>query len=270
MALKAVLMSLEGLPADIQKEYRQLAEGPLAGKFVLDVTPESGLALEDVAGLKKTVQTLRGEKDVLSQQMKKFEGIDPTAAQDALDKVKEWGDMTPEQKAQELLKSKEQQLASKFRQQEDVLKAERDTALGQLDSTIRVAAISQGIASKKPMPGGVEFLLPHALSRTRMRKMDDGKFTVEVVDPETKTARISPSGSGTDLMTLPQLIDELSTQFPFAFEGSGASGSGAAGGGTGSGAPKSGGGPTKTVSRGDQDGMNRNLEAIAKGTIKVV
>lgn len=266
MALKAVLASLDGLSADVQKEYKQVTEGPLTGKFVLDVTPEAGLALEDVTGLKKTVQTLRGEREALTQYVKKFEGIDPEKAQEALTKVKEWGDMTPEQKAQELLKSKEAQLASKFKQQEDALRGERDGAIKQLDQNIRVAALTGEIAKKK---GNADLLLPHVLGQTRMKRLDNGTYAVEVVG-EDGQPRISPSGSGTDMMTIPQLIDEMAGKFPSAFEASGASGSGAAGGGSGSAAPKGTGGAVKTVSRSDQDGMNRNLEAIAKGAVKVV
>lgn len=266
---KALLDSLDGLSADLQKEYIQVTEGPNKGKYLLTVESVGGLALEDVAGLKKTVQTLRGEKEALTQTVKKFEGIDPEAAINALNKVKEWGDMTPEQKAQELLKSKEAQLAAKFKQQEDALKGERDEALKQLDQNIRVAAISQLVAAKKPMQGGLEFLLPHAMSATRMKRLENGTFAVEVIG-EDGQPRISPSGSSTDLMTLPQLVEELATKFPFAFEANGSSGSGATGGGSGSGKPTGGGGGVKTVSRSDQDGMNRNLEAIAKGTVKVV
>lgn len=266
---KALLDSLEGLSADLQKEYTQITEGANKGKYLLAVESVAGLALEDVTGLKRTVQTLRNEKEAMAQAVKKFEGIDPEAATAALAKVKEWGDMTPEQKAQELLKSKEAQLATKFKAQEDALKNERDGAIKQLDQNIRVAAISQLVAAKKPMAGGLDFLMPHAMSSTRMKRLENGTFSVEVIG-EDGQPRISPAGSGTDLMTLPQLIDELATKFPFAFEANGSSGSGATGGGGGSGKPAGGGGGTKTISRSDQDGMNRNLEAIAKGTVKVV
>lgn len=266
MPLKAMVPSLEGIAADLHKEYKQITEGPHAGKFILDVIPEAGFAVEDVTGLKKTVQTLRNEKDSLAALIKKFEGLDAEAARTALEKVKEWGDMTPEQKAQELLKNKEAQLAAKFKQQEDTLKNERDGAIKQLDQNIRIAALTGAIAGKK---GNADLLLPHVLSQTRMKRLDTGQFAVEVVDGEGNP-RISPSGSGTDMMTIPQLIDEMAGKFPSAFEGSGVSGSGAAGGGSGSGTPKSNGGPVKTVSRSDQQGMNQNLEDIAKGKVKVV
>jgi len=263
MALKAVLDSVDGLSADVQKEYKKRDDG----KYVLDVEAVAGLALEDVAGLKKTVQTLRGEKEQLTSTIKKFEGLDPEKAKEALQKVTEWGDMTPEQKASELLKTKEAQLAAKFAKQEEAIKAERDAATKQLDHTIRLAALSTEIAKKK---GNPELLMPHALAATRMKRLDNGQYAVEVVDGDGN-ARISPSGSGTDLMTIPQLVEEMSAKFPSAFEASGSSGSGASGG---AGAPKGntpvGSGAVKTISRRDKDALGRNLAGIADGTIKVV
>lgn len=269
--LDPILESLDGLHAEIAKEYKQATEGPFAGKFVLDVKAGGPLALEDVSGLKRTIQTLRGEKLAIENKAKAFDGLDPTKAREAVETVERWGSMDPEAKAAELLKSKETQLQAKFKLQEDALVKERDGAVKQLDQHIRVSALTSKFASKKPVDGGIDFLMPHALAQTRTRKGDNGTFVTEVIDADGNV-RISPSGSGTEQMTLDQLVSEFVTKFPFAFEGSGATGSGATGGGAGgtSKPPVGAGGSVKTISRTDQDSINRNLDGIAKGTIKVV
>lgn len=261
MALKALLDSIDGLPADVAKEYKARDDG----KFVLDVEAVGGLTLEDVTGLKNTVVTLRKERDGLASRTKMFDGLDPDKAKDALERVKQWGDMSPEDKAAELLKAKEAQLAAKFKTEAEKIAGERDAAAKQLDHHIRVSALTSEIAKKK---GNAELLLPHVLSQTKMRRTDAGQYIVEVVDGEGN-ARISPVGSSTDPMTIPQLIDEMTSKFPSAFDASGASGSGATGGGSGAGAPKGGTKTPRTVSRSDQEGMNRSLEDIAKGTVVV-
>lgn len=267
--MKALIDNVEGLSAEMQAEYEQISDtkDPNNGKFRLKVEPVGGLVLENVTGLKNTVQTLRGEKEALTSKLKAFDGLDPEASRTAIQKVTEWGDMTPEQKAQQLLKSKEDQLASKYKAQEELILKDRDAALGQLDQNIRVAAITSAIAGKKPVDGAIDMLMPHALRMTKTKKTDNGKYVAVVVDDDGNE-RINPSGGGTDLMTITQLADELETKFPFAFAGSGSSGSGATGGGTPS--KPSAGGSVRTISRTDQEGMNRNLEGIAKGTVKVV
>ena len=254
--LPAILDSLDGLADPIKAEYKQRDDG----KFVLDVGPVGGFALEDITGLKSTVQTLRTETINLKANLKKFEGLDPEAAKGALDKIKEWGDIDPDKKAADLLRVKEEQLSKKFKESEQKIVGERDSAIKQLDHHLRVAALTQEIAKKK---GNAELLLPHVLTQTRLRNSDKGHI-VEVVDAEGNS-RISPVGNSTDPMTIPQLIDEMATKFPSAFESSGATGGGAAGGKPAS----KGTGPVRTIKAGEVRSTGTRLEDIASGAVQV-
>lgn len=255
MALSAILDSLDGLSDPIKAEYKQREDG----KYVLDVTPVGTVALEDIGGLKSTIQTLRTETGNLKTTLKKFEGIDPEAAASALSKLKEWGDMDPDKKAADLLKVKETQLTTKFKDLETKLSTERDAAIKQLDHHLRVAALTQEIAKKK---GNAELLLPHVLAQTKLRSTDKGHI-VEVIDAEGNS-RISPVGNSTDPMTIQQLIEEMGTKFPSAFEASGATGGGSTGGGK---PPVKSAAGVRTMTRAEFAASGATLEDVSKGTV---
>jgi hypothetical protein len=75
MAIEAQRDSLDGLDENVASLYREQD-----GKFVLDVTPTGGLALEDVSGLKSALEKEREN----GRRLKAYEGIDPEAAREAL------------------------------------------------------------------------------------------------------------------------------------------------------------------------------------------
>lgn len=260
MALPAVRDSLDGLPKEVAAEYKQVGD-----KFHLDVTPVGGFALEDLTGLKNTLVTVKAERDAAKATAAAYTGIDPAAAKDAIEKVAAWGSMTPEKKAEELLKAKEAQLTEKFTKSESTLKAERDAAQAQLDETIRKSAIRKAIADRG---GSIELLEVHALGQTKTRVAEGNKYVVDVIDA-SGNPRISPVGSSTAPMTIDELADELVTKFPAAFPASGTTGSGATGGSKGT-PPAGAKGPVKTVSKSDPDMLSKtSLADIASGKVKV-
>lgn len=260
MALKAVLSSLDGLPADIAKEYKAASEG---GKFVLDVEAVEGVELADTVNLKKALSTERASVSKLTAQVKKFDGIDPDKAKTALEKWQEIENWNPDKKLDEAFKSREQQLLAKHQQEV----AARDTKLksitSQLENKLVVAAATEAIAGLK---GKVKLLLPHVRASTRMRELDNGQYIAEVID-ESGNVRIGDS-SGSP-MTIAQLVAEMkaSDEFASAFEAVGQSGSGSANNNR---QQSSGGGAKKTINLSDKAGMSDNLEAIASGEITVV
>ncbi|KKK82662.1 hypothetical protein LCGC14_2801130, partial [marine sediment metagenome] len=115
MALKAILDTIEGLAEDIVAHYKEFKGSDGGVKFHLDVTSVGGLALEDVTALKTTVTTLRKSEKTLRKEVEagenalrkheaKFEGIDPTAAKDALGKIADIENWDGETKVAEAVK----------------------------------------------------------------------------------------------------------------------------------------------------------------------
>ncbi len=232
MALKAFVETIDTVPEAARGFYKETD-----GKFVLDVEPVDGYALEDVSGLKGTLgkeMTLRKklEKDVL-----KFKDIDPDKAREALTKLEELGNIDPAKDADKIvserLEAAKRQLVEKHGEE---IKT-REGRIGQLTKTVESLLIDQAAtAALADAKGSVELLLPHVQKHTRVRETD-GRFVVEVVDRDGN-ARIGNSKG--DPMTIAELVLEMrgSDTFGRAFEGSGHAGSGTP--------PKTPGNPDKT------------------------
>ncbi|MCK5018552.1 MAG: hypothetical protein KAS32_15940 [Candidatus Peribacteraceae bacterium] len=241
MALKAILDNLEGLPDDVKSEYKA-GTGDLAGKFLLDVTPVSDFALENVKGLKTALSSERTSRETLEKQVSVFKDIDPDKAREAIKKVGEMKDWKPDDKVREQIEATTNQLVEKHKGEI----AGKDTNIAgltkQLEKNMITATATQSIAGLKGSP---ELLLPHVERSTRMRQTENGQFVVEVVGSDGNP-RISPAAGSTAPMTIDELVGEMKNNDTFApaFAGSGASGSGSSGSG--------------------DNGGNQNAEALAK------
>lgn len=261
MALKAVLDKLDGLPADVAKEYKQSADG----KFVLDVAPEGGMALENVTGLRNSLAATRTERDEATEALKPWKalGVDPTKAKEAITKVAEMANWTPEQKVQEQLKAREDQLAAKHKTELDPIRAERDQAIAQMQKMLVTSVATAALAAEK---GSVELLLPVIERQTRVRKVGE-RYVAEVLD-EKGNARVSPTPGKDGDMTVGELVLELKkdARYARAFDGSGASGSGAGGGNSTKNKTQQG---SKTVKSSDKAAIEANLDAIADGEMGI-
>lgn len=224
MALKAILDTVEGLPADVAKEY---GKDEQSGKFVLQVAPVGGFALENVEGLKTALGKERENTRKAGETLKAFEGLDPDKARDALTKVTEMTNWTPEQKVKEQIEAIKAQLLDAHGKEKGTLEKKLSSYQKQLTNALIIQAATAAIAEQK---GVVELLLPHVERSTRIRESDSGQFVVEVVD---KDGNLQVDRNG-NALTIAQLVEKMraSDTFARAFEGSGASGSGAHGGGT--------------------------------------
>lgn len=269
MALAAIIDNLDSVAENIRPEYKPAPGGK---GFILDVTPVGTVSLEDVGNLKKALTTERAAAKQASEKLKLFEGIDPEAARGALEKVSELGNLTLDQKVEQQLKIREQQLEQKHKTSVDKLSGELKEATGQLEKNLVTSVATTALAAKK---GSVELLLPHVKSQTRMRKIDGVGYVTEILDSQGNP-RISPSSGSTALMTIEELVDEMSASDAYsrAFDASGATGSGATTATNGSSAANSAvknnsRGPVKTVSRKDKLAMSQNLDKIASGEVQV-
>jgi len=231
MALKALLDNLDGLPADVAKEYTKGDDG----KFRLQVTPVGGLALEDVEGLRTALGKERENVRKASESLAAFKDIDPSKARDALAKVGEMANWTPEQKVKEQIEAVKAQIVEAHGKEKATLEKRLAGYQKQLTGALITAAATAAIAGHKGIP---ELLLPHVERQTRMRESDNGQFVVEVID---KDGNPQVDGKG-NAMSIEQLVEKMKSSevYARAFDGSGAKGSGATNGGGGSGAKGSG------------------------------
>lgn len=84
---------------------------------------------------------------------------------------------------------------------------------------------SSALAEARTVQNGVDFLMPHIKSQTRVFKDENGEYTVRVVDGQGD-ARSDGRGGW---MSVRDLVAEMKTTFPMAFESTAPSGTGAKG-----------------------------------------
>ena len=265
------------LSEDLQKEYKEKD-----GSFILDVTPTDGLALENVTGLKKTVETLRVSERALTSSVKagenalaaekaKFSGIDADQARENMNKIDDIKNWDGEKKIAEAVKSVEtkhtqmlEELNKKHKEVVSGLESSVKDTTSQLHEEIVTSKITRAIHEAN---GNVELLLPHVKSQVRMTKDSAGKFAPEVTYANG-TPRIGDNEGNP--MTVVQLVEEMKGKetFASAFKGVNSSGSGNHGSSNNSG-NQNHNTSTKTVSARDQKGMSANLEDISTGKTKV-
>lgn len=230
--LKAVVDSIETIPEAARGYYQEND-----GKFVLQVEPINGYALENIEGLKNTLSKEMTKRKQLEKDVVKFKDIDPDRAREALAKLEELGSLDPSKEADKLvserLEAAKKQLLDKHAKDIEA----RESRIGQLTKTVENLLIDQAAtAALAEAKGSVELLLPHVQRHTRVREAD-GKYFVEVVDKDGN-ARIGNSKG--DPMTISDLVQEMrkSETFGRAFEGSGQSGGGKPPGNGGGGSPQ--------------------------------
>jgi len=226
MSLKAIVENLDGLSAELAKEYKKSDDG----KYRLDVIAVDGLELAEVSKLQSALSKERENNRQAKSQLEEFADIDPTKAREALRKVSEMASWTPEQKVKEQIESIKAQLLDAHGKE----KAKLETELKELNADLSEAKINSVALQELTEQGSVKkmnpLLLQYVKMNTRLRKVD-GKNIVEVVGVDGNP-RLSSDGSN---MSIPQLVTEMKPLFPNAFEGNGASGSGASGGSGGGG-----------------------------------
>jgi hypothetical protein len=235
MPLKAIVETIDEVP-ETQRDLYAEADG----KFVLQVEPVNGYALENVAGLKTTLGKEMTQRKALEKTVLKFKDIDPDKAREALVKLEELGNLDPAKEADRIVSERmaaaKQQLLDKHTGD---LK-ERDGKIGHLTKTVENLLIDNAAtAALAEAKGSVDLLLPHVQRHTRVREMD-GRYVVEVVDKDGN-ARIGNSNG--DPMTIKDLVQEMrqSETFGRAFEGTGNTGSGTR--------PNTGGGGSPQIKR---------------------
>jgi hypothetical protein len=217
---------------------------------------------EDVRALKNTVGHVRGERDILRDKLKAFEGFDA----DELKRLRaEQGKI---EKEKELERSEfERQYAEVTEQYKTEAQLKEDRIVA-LERDLTEALIERQAALDISQAGGsAELLLPHVKNHTQMREID-GRNRAVVIGDDGKPRLKKGATKATDFLPIADYVEELKEdrRFAGAFSGSGASGGGATnsgGGVTSTGAPA-------TVSKQDLKAIGKWSKSIAKGDTKVV
>ncbi len=289
MALRAVLEKekYDGLSDDMKEHYTKKDE-----KYFLDVTKVDGLGVEDIGGLKSTLENLRTvEKGLradaktseeamkaVKKQMENLQGqfkdIDPVAAKDALNKIDDIKNWDGEKKVREAVQVAEQNVTTRMQTKLDEvvkqntttvtgLKTELEDSQGQLQEAVVTTKIVEAISKEN---GNVDVLMPHVRNQVIMTKDSHGKFRPEVIKADG-TPRIGDS-AGND-MTITQLVQEMKTQDTFAGCFSGANQTGSGKTGTSESGTQKKIGEGKIVAASDTKAVSNSLEDIASGKTKV-
>jgi hypothetical protein len=214
------------------------------------------LVAAEVAGLKANQTKLLNEKKAADALLKKYEGIDPETARQALEAAAD-----AERKRAELAgdwKAREAQLLEKVGK--DI--AAKDTKITALSSALERRLVdAEATSALAAAKGAPKVLLPHIKAQTKVVE-EEGEYVVYVVD-----ARGNPrigDAKGTP-MTIAQLVEEMKQDPDVArnFEGTGSSGGGATrstGGASGT---------TRSIASTNSPDFLANLADIASGKVKV-
>lgn len=204
--LKAILDSIEGLPADVAKEYKEGDDG----KFHLDVE-----GLEDTGALKRAKdheKTRRQKAETRTSELEsKLADLEEQLAS-LDDPGKSKIDDKQRVKLEQRIKELEGQMTTK-----------EQSLLGEIN---RLTSEAQAVKLATELTDSPNLLLPHIKSRL-VTEIVDGKAVVKVRDADGDVG----------LMTIEDLHKEFSSNKEYSpiLRGSQGSGSGAPGGGKGGG-----------------------------------
>jgi len=262
MALEAIRENLDGLSDDEKKHYVEKD-----GKFCLDVTPVNGVSLEDVTGLKKTLEKLRTNERTLTKNLAdlqvRYKDIDPEEARMALGKMDEIKNWDGDQKIKEAVEAAKRELIKQHTKTKEQLEEELTDAQEQLTEALVNTKIVEALQKEQ---GNVELLLPHVKKYVRMVKNAEGRFYPEVTN-ENGDPRVGDSDGSP--MTIHQLILEMKGQKTFAAGFPGANSAGSGGSGSSEGGTQTKTSKVKVIAASDAKAMSANMEDIASGKTQV-
>lgn len=196
------------------------------GKFVLNVEPVDGFTLEDTTGLKSSLSKERESAREALAKLAEFGEMSPREARDALIKIKDASSWSSDTKVAEKMEALKKQLTEAHAQELKSLNTKTQSLTKQLEGALIDSVGAQACVKHK---GDPFFLMDKIKAEARIRENPNGEYVVEVLDAQ-KNPRIK-DGQG-NLMTIEDLVGEMATRESYAraFEGANASGGGSVGG----------------------------------------
>lgn len=237
MALKAYYTEDEAaalrehLEADAVKALGIELRKTESGKLVPVIEARDGMALEDVRGLRNSVEASRAEAEEARKRLKAFGDIKPEQLDELRDKATKFDAYDPDAGARQNAEQFDAWKADYTAKitadnQAKVEEANRraQTYREQLETELIVSEATRILADPN-VKGNPALLLPVILNQTDTVEREDGRLSVRVLNPaKPGHARIGKTG---DNMTLEELVkDELmkAEQYAPAFGGSTKSG----------------------------------------------
>lgn len=172
MALKLKLDTIDGLPKDVQKEYKKADDGE---GFVLDVD-----GFEDTGALKRAKDHEKSARKDAEGKLKQLTTELETAQQELEDLRK---GAIPKADVEKL----ESTYKTKLAKREAELSGELESASKSLQ-TLLVDNVAQGLAAK--VSTSPDLILPHIKSRLTAEKVD-GKWQTRIMDKDGKPSDLS-------------------------------------------------------------------------------
>ncbi len=249
MVMLAIRDNLDGLSDEMKKEYKEHN-----GKFLLDVEAVDNFDLQDIKGLRSSLEAARGERDQAVLKLKPFEGLDVVKARDALKTVAEYDGSDASAKAQKALETQTAEIKAKS---ETDIKAANQRADKYRKQTADLSldyAVRKALGEHKLMPKAADVLLPIVQKQVKIEESEDGTLKTTIINPETGHTRLSMKPDNTGPMQMDELIDGIKGDYSYLFASTDTSGTGAKTNTTGT--PRSDGKPEIT-------GKNVNAELTA-------
>ncbi len=227
---KAIVDTLDGLPADLKSEYRPgtKAEG-LEGKFVLKVDEVDGWALDHIAPLKNSLSNAKQERDAAKKILKSLgDDFSLEQYQQAMSELETLRKGASSEAVQKQIDSVKAQLNTKHEQaikERDGIIAQRDT---EIDELLITASAETAFAELEALPGMSKILMPHVRSTSRVIRDANGKPTAVILQEDGKTPRLSMQQGNQGNMNIREFVERLKKTPEYAplFKGSGAQGTG--------------------------------------------
>jgi len=211
-----------------------------AGHNILAVSPRDGFALENVTGLRNSVERTREERDAALAKAKAIGDLDPSKLPDILDKARRFDSLDPEAaagKAKAQLEEWKKEYTTKVGEEHTQALAavarQRDALQGQLAKELIESRAMQVLARVKGSP---DLILPVIRNMTDAVLDEDGNMKVRVLNPlKPGQERIGKDGEPMGLEEL--ILDEIKQdpRYAPAFGGSDKSGGGEGAGSGGGG-----------------------------------
>jgi hypothetical protein len=232
MAFKARYETKEAAPEWLREHLRQIPDGKHRGKWIPDVESEDGFALDDIKGLKGSLESERAAREKHESDLRALReaigDVDITEARKALDRMKKsGGDLSKDEAVQALIATATGELKTKL--ETDVKKATDRAA--KLEGSVRKLvirnALHEAITKAK---GNAELLMPHAEAHADVDGLDGDNPRLVFLGEDGKTKRLSLKSGDNGLMGADEFVQTfLVPKFPPAFAGPGTTGSGAGG-----------------------------------------
>jgi len=246
MALEINIDTLESVAEPLRALYV-----PNGDKFKLDTS-----GMEDTSGLKSALEKERSTARELDKQSKQWKALGKTpeefaamiAAQDKAetDRLAQAGEW-------DKLRAQQNDLHAKALLQMTETVAAKDRAIS------KNVVDAQALAAIASADGNTKLLMPFVRGALKAVEVD-GDYAVRVLNDKGEP-RVNAKG---DFLSINDLVSEMKADVQYGplFKSSGANGGGMSQSGAGAG--------LKTIASSDKAAIGANLEAIAKGTIKVI